>query len=155
MLHSLTIDNLKFIDAQGNSRSGTFLLKSSSTYKQNSFFSIKADGSRLIENWVLIQSFPSISIFNIGVNPTLTQEHVITVTATQLIRVLAFLKSNTIFYYEQLRDISAIDHIKQHLRFEVVYQLLSISNTKRLSLTVFCSEGASLFSATDVYSSAG
>ena len=69
--------------------------------------------------------------------------------------VLTFLKKSTPFYYEQLRDLSAVDHVQSDLRFEVVYQLLSVTNCKRLSLTAFVSEGGSLLSATSLYSSAG
>ena len=84
-----------------------------------------------------------------------TQELSLTVPSSRLTDVLAFLKSSTLFYYEQLRDIAAVDHVKLDLRFEVVYQLLSITNAKRLSITVFVSEGASLLSATGIYPSAG
>lgn len=84
-----------------------------------------------------------------------TQELSLTVLSSRLTDVLAFLKGSTLFYYEQLRDIAAVDHVKLDLRFEVVYQLLSITNAKRLSITVFVSEGASLPSATGIYPSAG
>jgi NADH-quinone oxidoreductase subunit C len=84
-----------------------------------------------------------------------TQELSLTVLSSRLTDVLAFLKGSTLFYYEQLRDIAAVDHVKLDLRFEVVYQLLSITNAKRLSITVFVSEGAPLLSATGIYPSAG
>jgi NADH-quinone oxidoreductase subunit C len=84
-----------------------------------------------------------------------TQELSLTVPSSRLTDVLAFLKGSTLFYYEQLMDIAAVDHVKLDLRFEVVYQLLSITNAKRLSIMVFVSEGASLLSATGIYPSAG
>jgi len=82
-------------------------------------------------------------------------ELTITVPSTHIIAVLQYLKSATFSYYEQLRDITGIDHVKQDLRFEVVYQLLSITNTKRLIISVFTSEGSALTSVTSIYSSAG
>lgn len=84
-----------------------------------------------------------------------SDELTITTPIYSLIQMLTFLKKFTLCCYEQLRDISAIDHVESDLRFEVVYQLLSVTNCKRLSVTVFVSEGGSVQSSTGLYSSAG
>ena len=86
---------------------------------------------------------------------TCVEELSITVPSYGLIHMLTFLKKFTHCYYEQLRDLSGIDHVQPDLRFEVVYQLLSVTNCKRLSLTVFVSEGGSIESSTSLYCSAG
>jgi len=57
--------------------------------------------------------------------------------------------------YEQLIDLTAIDHIKQNQRFEVVYQLLSITHSKRITFSVYTSEGLSIDSAVNIYINSG
>ncbi len=52
-------------------------------------------------------------------------------------------------------DISAIDHPERKLRFEVVYQLLSITYNQRISVSVSVSEGVAIDSAVSIYPSAG
>ena len=143
------------IDDKGIAHLGTVIMESTSNRQGQAFFQNKAAGYRLQEKWGLIQSFPSIKTSDSDEVTNSTQELSLTVPSSRLTDVLAFLKGSTLFYYEQLRDIAAVDHVKLDLRFEVVYQLLSITNAKRLSITVFVSEGASLLSATGIYPSAG
>ena len=141
------------IDSKGITRKGTISMDATFNVKGQSFIQVKATGYRLMTKWIIIQSFPSIKTSENINNPT--EELTINVSLSRLNNVLTFLKGSTLFYYEQLRDISAIDHVKSDLRFEVIYQLLSITNCNRLSITAFVSEGASLVSATDIYPSAG
>lgn len=82
-------------------------------------------------------------------------EWVVKTTASSLIPLLTFLKRHTATQYRQLIDLTVIDHPKRKLRFEVVYQLLSIVYSQRLSISVSVTEGQALDSATSVYSSAG
>lgn len=141
------------VDSKGIIRKGTISMDSTFNAKGQFFIQAKASGYRFMTKWIMIQSFPSIktseNINNSG------EELTVNVSLYQLTNILIFLKGSTLFYYEQLRDISAIDHVKSDLRFEVIYQLLSITNCNRLSITAFVSEGASLVSATDIYPSAG
>lgn len=82
-------------------------------------------------------------------------EWVIKTTPTYLLPLLTFLKRHTATYYRQLRDITAIDHPKRKFRFEILYQLLSITYNQRLTVSVFVAEGTALNSATSLFSSAG
>lgn len=75
--------------------------------------------------------------------------------AANLLPLLTFLKHHTLTYYRQLIDITAVDHPERKLRFEVVYQLLSITYNQRLSVSVSVPEGVALDSAVSVYPSAG
>jgi len=95
---------------------------------------------------------PKINRVNEGSFP---KEIAIIADTAQLIPMLTFLKKSPFFYYEQLIDISAIDNYKKELRFEVVYQLLSITHTKRLSLAITLAEGSGVNSAVLLYPSAG
>jgi len=83
------------------------------------------------------------------------KEIVLNISSNYLIQALTFLKKCSFFYYEQLIDVSAIDHYKEEIRFEVIYQLLSITYTKRIRLSVSLSESSGVNSATSIYSSAG
>lgn len=82
-------------------------------------------------------------------------EWVVKTTPAFLIPLLTFLKKHSLTYYRQLRDISAVDHPKRKLRFEVLYQLLSVLYNQRLTVSVSVPEGTAIDSATSVYSSAG
>jgi hypothetical protein len=81
-------------------------------------------------------------------------EQVIKVIPQTLKQLIIFLKLHTRTYYQQLIDISAIDNYKSKLRFEVVYQLLSITYNQRLIISVSISEGMPVNSITSIYSSA-
>jgi len=82
-------------------------------------------------------------------------EWVVKTTPTYLIPLLTFLKRHTTTQYHQLRDITAIDYAKRKFRFEVLYQLLSVTYNQRLTVSVAVSEGVALNSATPLFSSAG
>ena len=146
---------ISFIDDKGIVHTGFIIIKTKTSNNIALFFQNKSEGYRLLEKWTLIQNFPSIQVLDKDESVNAFQEQAITITSTRLNELLLFLKESTPFYYEQLIDITGIDHIKLDLRFEIVYQLLSITNTKRLSINVFTSEGAPLNSATNVYAAAG
>ena len=82
-------------------------------------------------------------------------EWVVKTSQANLLTLLTFLKHHTSTYFRQLRDVSAIDHPQRKYRFEVVYQLLSITYNQRLSVSVSVSEGVSLDSVVSIYPSAG
>ncbi len=82
-------------------------------------------------------------------------EWVVKTTVNSLIPLLTFLKRHTATQYRQLIDLTVIDHPKRKLRFEVIYQLLSITYSQRLSVSVSVTEGQAVDSATSVYSAAG
>jgi len=97
----------------------------------------------------LTKVFPSL------ISYTTQGECVIITTPKLLPKLVTFLKKHTATKYEQLIDISAIDHPQRKYRFEVVYQLLSLQYNQRLSIVVFTSEAMALESITPIYSGAG
>ena len=52
-------------------------------------------------------------------------------------------------------DITAVDHPERKMRFEIIYQLLSVSYKQRLTVSISVSEGVALSSAINLYPSAG
>jgi NADH:ubiquinone oxidoreductase subunit C len=97
----------------------------------------------------LKKAFPSILSY------TSQGECVIITTPKTLPKLVAFLKNHTATKFEQLIDISAVDHPQRKYRFEVVYQFLSIRYNQRLSVAVFVSEAMSIESISSIYPSAG
>jgi len=97
----------------------------------------------------LTKVFPSVLSY------TTQGECVIITTPKTLPKLVTFLKKHTATKYEQLIDLSAIDHPQRKYRFEIVYQFLSVHYNQRLSVAVFTSEAMSMESITPIYSAAG
>lgn len=76
-------------------------------------------------------------------------------TPQNLIPLITILKHHTGIEFSQLIDLTAVDWPERKNRFEIVYSLLSITNARRLRVSVSVPEGVSITSVTQVYSSAG
>lgn len=97
----------------------------------------------------LTKVFPSAIIY------TINGEIAVKIASIHLRPFLTFLKRHTVTNFNQLRDISAVDYPERKLRFEVVYQLLSITYNQRFTVSVSIPEGAALDSVTTIYPSSG
>src|SRR5712692_1096479 len=73
----------------------------------------------------------------------------------ELPRVLGFLRDDPRCRFTMLCDICGVDHPERPLRFDVVYNLLSVSLNQRIRLKVATDEEQPVPSATGLYSSAG
>jgi NADH-quinone oxidoreductase subunit C len=93
------------------------------------------------------------------VPPTLSTivqgERLVKTTPKYLVPLITILKNHTGREFTQLRDVTAIDWPERKSRFEVVYSLLSVSRSRRLSVSVCVAEGEAIPSITQLYSSAG
>lgn len=72
-----------------------------------------------------------------------------------LIELLMFLRDDQKCQFKQLIDITAVDYPERPQRFEVVYQLLSLTNNRRIRVKVAADEYTPVPSVTSVYPSAG
>ncbi len=72
----------------------------------------------------------------------------------KLISVLKLLKANESMDFSQLSDLTAVDYPARIQRFELVYQLLSISHNQRIRIICAIDEGQIVPSATGIYKSA-
>jgi NADH-quinone oxidoreductase subunit C len=70
-------------------------------------------------------------------------------------QVLSFLRDDTKCRFTVLCDICGVDFPDRGLRFEVIYNLLSMSLNQRIRLKVQTDENTPVPSATEFYSSAG
>ncbi len=72
-----------------------------------------------------------------------------------IIAVLRFLRDDARCNYKQLVDICGADYPQRPERFDIVYNLLSLTNNNRIRLKVTTNEDVPVDSATAVFSSAG
>ncbi|MHC8509647.1 MAG: NADH-quinone oxidoreductase subunit C [Rhodospirillales bacterium] len=76
-------------------------------------------------------------------------------TRGRLIQLLTALRDDANFGFEQLMDVTAVDYPERPERFELVYNLLSMSQNQRVRVKLTTDEDTSAPSAVAVYSAAG
>lgn len=81
-------------------------------------------------------------------------EATLTVYSASIVRVLTILSDYHQCDFQQLIDITAVDYPSKTQRFEIVYHLLSLSKNIRIRIKINIEEGASIPTATQVYSCA-
>ena len=69
-------------------------------------------------------------------------------------RVLKFLRDDINCQFKLLMDICGVDYPEREQRFEIVYNLLSLTHNLRIRIKVACGEEAPVPTATGVFSSA-
>jgi NADH-quinone oxidoreductase subunit C len=82
-------------------------------------------------------------------------ELAVRVERTRLVEILRFLRDDAQCRFNVLCDICGVDYPDRPERFEVVYNLLSLSLNQRIRLKLTTTEDDPVPSATAVYSSAG
>jgi NADH-quinone oxidoreductase subunit C len=82
-------------------------------------------------------------------------ELIILVRRDDIVNVPTFLRDDAKTKCEQLIDICGVDWPERAERFDVVYQLLSLSYNRRIRVKVQATEDTPVASATDVYKTAG
>jgi NADH dehydrogenase (ubiquinone) Fe-S protein 3 len=88
----------------------------------------------------LIKKLPS-SIITVQVT---SGELILIVPHTLIYQVLSFLKLHTTSQYKILADMTAVDYPEKEKRFEVVYNLLSVSFNSRIRVKTYVNEMAAL-----------
>ncbi|MCZ6722144.1 MAG: NADH-quinone oxidoreductase subunit C [Proteobacteria bacterium] len=82
-------------------------------------------------------------------------ELMITARAESITRLLTFLREDGNCKFEVLVDLCGVDYPEREKRFEVVYNLLSLSHNQRIRVKVPLGEGEPVPSVASVYSTAG
>jgi NADH/F420H2 dehydrogenase subunit C len=80
---------------------------------------------------------------------------VISIQKEGLLKVLSFLKLSSVLQYKQLLDVWGTDYPARLLRFELLYNLLSVCFGARLYIKTRVGINEVIFSAVTVFSSAG
>jgi len=73
----------------------------------------------------------------------------------QIVKVLALLRDDPNCQFKQLMDICGVDYPERERRFDVVYNLLSLTGNMRVCVIVETDEETPVPSVTDLYSAAG
>ena len=68
--------------------------------------------------------------------------------------VLKKLKDNSFFLFDQLLDITAVDHPSREFRFDLIYILQTLKNNKKLILKTSLKENDSIESITSIHKAA-
>ncbi len=86
---------------------------------------------------------------------SVNSEDVILTTRENLLPLLTYLRDDPTCEFTQLSDICGVDYPERKERFEVVYNLLSVTKNKRIRVKVTAAEATPVPSATGLFSSAG
>ena len=82
-------------------------------------------------------------------------ELVIVVRRESIVRVLTFLRDDVNCQFKQLMDVCGVDYPGRRERFEVVYNLLSLTHNRRIRAKVWTDEQSAVPTVTGVFNSAG
>ena len=83
-----------------------------------------------------------------------TGELMVTVRGAAIAAVLTRLRDDPAFLFQQLVDICGVDYSDRPLRFEVVYNLLSLRHNRRLRVKVLTDEDTPVPSVSGVFNAA-
>ena len=81
-------------------------------------------------------------------------EVLVRISSNDIVAVLTKLRDDNHAAFNQLSDLTAVDYPERPARFEMVYQLLSITNNMRLRIVAEVAEGQSVPSVTGIFSAA-
>ena len=81
-------------------------------------------------------------------------ETTIVVKPSEIVRVCRYLKEDPDVRYNFLSDLTAVDRLREHPRFDVVYHLYSLQFKRRVRLKVQVEEGEAVPSVTHVWGTA-
>lgn len=110
-----------------------------------------ADESALRELGESLQAIFDDRVLAAGVD---RGELTITVEAQSIVRVLSFLRDDVNFQFRQLMDVCGVDYPGREKRFEVVYNLLSLTHNRRIRVKIMTDEHTPVPSVTGVFNSA-
>jgi len=82
-------------------------------------------------------------------------ELVISARAGTIIKLLTFLRDDSNCQFRQLVDLCGVDYPDRDIRFEVVYNLLSLTLNQRIRVKITVADGVPVPSVTGVFSGAG
>ena len=79
---------------------------------------------------------------------------IILIDQSNLIEVIKFLKDEDMFSFTQLIDLCGVDYPHEEIRFQVVYNLLSMNNNSRITIKAFTDNSNSVPSIKEIFPSA-
>ncbi len=111
--------------------------------------------STYAEEQICFDKILSAALENIAKRePSTNSQLVFKCELENLIQTLTILKTNETLGFSQLTDLTAVDYPERPLRFQLVYQLLSMTNNKRVRIICPIDDGQIIPSITGIYKSA-
>ena len=89
----------------------------------------------------------------LGAEPSLG-ELMVSAKPEGIVRVLSFLRDDVNCRFKQLMDVCGVDYPDRDPRFEIVYNLLSLTNNNRIRVKVRTNDETPVPSVTDIFSAA-
>lgn len=108
-----------------------------------------------ISNILLIYRDYLKKIFPQTIGYIINGELIIKIPVKKLTKILNFLKNHTQSQFKVLSDICAVDYPWKKNRFEIIYNILSISFNSRITLITNTNEKIFVDSIVDIYKAAG
>ena len=84
----------------------------------------------------------------------INDELILIVSSEKIIEVLTFLRDDSSCQFKMLIDICGVDFPNREIRYEVIYNLLSLTHNQRIRLKVFTNSESPIPSVVSVYSAA-
>ena len=110
----------------------------------------EANAEENLTVWKLRERFPEAILST----KSFRNEITIVVKPSEISRVCRHLKEEPELRYDFLSDLTAVDRLREHPRFEVVYHLYSLQFKRRVRLKVLVEEGEAIPSVTQVWGTA-
>lgn len=82
-------------------------------------------------------------------------EFCMVVKPSSIVSVMAFLRDDPQCLFKQLQDVCGVDYPERPLRFDIVYNLLSLTNNNRIRVKIMTDEKTPVDSVAGVFKSAG
>ena len=102
----------------------------------------------------LVETISASVMDGITSHEVINNELILIVTSDKIIEVLTFLRDESYCQFKVLVDICGVDFPEREIRYEVIYNLLSLSHNQRIRLKVMTNSDNSIPSVVSVYSSA-
>ncbi len=100
-----------------------------------------------------IENFPSLNSLIIE-KKIFNNDLSILINHSNIIDVIKILKDEENFNFNQLIDLCGVDWPEEEIRFQVIYNLLSMSNNSRITIKLFTDENNKVKSIKKLFSSA-
>ena len=84
----------------------------------------------------------------------IAEELVLNVERNSIVKTMTFLRDDVNCQFKQLMDLCGVDYPEREMRFDVVYNLLSLTQNSRVRVKIETDEATQVPSISDVFSSA-
>jgi len=103
----------------------------------------------------IINTLKLVPFTQVNINSICNKEIICATPVKLVLPFLLFLRDNSFCQFKVLSSVTGIDHPDKKIRFEVVYELLSLRFNNRIRVKTFVNEATAIQSVFNVFTSAG